>query len=290
MRKHFSTVILAIVVALAVSLVTLNYEKAPQDNTALLGKESPYDRVMRTRTIRCGYFAWPPFVIKDPNSGKLSGLYVDVAEALGSIMDLKIEWAQELNFGTYLEDLAAGRYDMECSGGWANAKRGQIVFYSRPYAYMPYVALVRPNDRRFDADPALINKPGVKVATMDGETTSILRHLRFPFTQDVSLPQNSPIADVIFNVVSGKADVTFTDTLTASEYLKENPGKLKAIRYNPPLYLIAVSPSLPPDIRMKQMVDVATDQLLNSGTIDAILKKYETGPGIFLRAALPFRN
>ncbi|MDD5587400.1 MAG: hypothetical protein PHY92_10695, partial [Alphaproteobacteria bacterium] len=132
--------------------------------------------------------------------------------------------------------------------------------------------------------------PDVKVATMDGETTSMLRRLRFPLSQDVSLPQNSPFPAVILNIVTGKADVTFTDTLTASQFIKENPGKLRAVSYTSPLYLIAVSPSLPPDIRMKQMVDVATDQLLNTGMIDAILRKYETGPGIFLRAAPPFRN
>jgi polar amino acid transport system substrate-binding protein len=290
MKKHFGPLFLAIIIAVAASFVTLKWAGMPKENAPMVKAESVYDRVMRTRTIRCGYFVWPPYVSKDPNTGAFSGLYVDFTEALGSVMDLKIEWAQELNFGTYLEDLASGRYDMECSGGWPNAKRGQIVFYSKPYAYIPVVSLVRLDEHRFDADPAAINKPDVKVATMDGETTSVLHHLRFPLSQNVSLPQNSPFSDVIQNVAGGKADVTFTDALTASQYTIQNPGKLRVVNYSSPLYLIAISPSLSPDIRMKHMLDVATDQLLYTGVIDAILRKYETEPGIFLRVAPPYRN
>ena len=57
-------------------------------------KETTYERVMRTRTIRCGYFVWPPFLTKDLNTGALSGLNYDVAEEMGKLLDLKIEWSQ----------------------------------------------------------------------------------------------------------------------------------------------------------------------------------------------------
>ncbi len=36
-------------------------------------EQSTLDRVLASATIRCGYFTWPPYIAKDPNTGKLSG-------------------------------------------------------------------------------------------------------------------------------------------------------------------------------------------------------------------------
>lgn len=41
-------------------------------------KESSYDRVMRTRTLRCGYGIFQPMIMKDPNTRKISGIFVDI--------------------------------------------------------------------------------------------------------------------------------------------------------------------------------------------------------------------
>ncbi|NTU77081.1 MAG: amino acid ABC transporter substrate-binding protein [Alphaproteobacteria bacterium] len=290
MKKALGQILLMALLAALVSLVVVRAAGTPKETTMAVKTESTYERIMRTRTIRCGYFLLPPHLSKDPNTGKMSGIYADFMDALATVTDLKIEWVQEMNFGTYLQDLADGRYDMECAGGWPNAKRGQVVFYGKPYAYIPYVALVRPDDRRFDNDPTAINNAQIKVATMDGETSSVLRRLRFPLTQDISIPQTAPISDLYLGVSFGKADITFTDALSASMYVNNNPGKLRIINHNPPLYLIAISPTFPPDERLKEMVDIATDQLLNTGVVDQILRKYDTKDAPLLRAAMPFRN
>lgn len=46
-------------------------------------KESAYDRVMRTGTIRCGYFIWPPGFSIDPNVGKRSGFFTILSKNWG---------------------------------------------------------------------------------------------------------------------------------------------------------------------------------------------------------------
>ncbi|MCB1556441.1 MAG: hypothetical protein KDJ15_03915, partial [Alphaproteobacteria bacterium] len=40
--------------------------------------DSGYDRVMRTGTIRCGYIAFPPYLMQDLNTGEFSGLAYDL--------------------------------------------------------------------------------------------------------------------------------------------------------------------------------------------------------------------
>ncbi len=252
--------------------------------------ETAYDRIMRTRVIRCGYFVWPPFLVKDANTGALSGFSHDFMAALGAALDVKIEWTQELGFASYLQDLASGRYDMECTGGWPNAKRGQLAFFSKPYAFMPSVAVARANDARFDKSLDAINAPTVTVATIDGEASAMIRDSRFPATKQASLPDIASPSDLILNVVTGKADVTFLDLVSVRQYDARYPGKIKILGLDHPVHLIALSATLPQDERLKQMIDTATDQLLNSGQIDNLLNAYEKGGRMFLRADQTFRE
>lgn len=291
MKSHFGKLVLVLAVAAVAGFAgaQIGGTRKVEQQTAM-PKESVYDRIMRTRTIRCGYFVHPPFLSKEANSGKLTGLYVDFMEALASIVGLKIEWASELNFSTFVQDIATGKFDMECAGGWANAKRGQFVFYPQPYAYIPLVAIVRDKDTRFDLDPNSLNDPQVKIATIDGESGSVVGRLRFGASKDISMPQNSSYNDLILSVITGKADATLVDFFTAVQFREANAGSIKIIKHTPPLFMVAISPTLPPDIRLKQMVDVATYQLLNTGVVEQLLRKYETEPGQFLRVALPFRN
>ncbi len=259
--------------------------------SAFAPRETAYERIMRTRTIRCGYFVWPPFTVKDPNTGVLSGFNSDFMEMLGKALDLKIEWTQDLNFGTYLQDLADGRYDMECSTGWPNAKRGQRAYFAKPFAFMPLVALVRADDTRFDQDLSLINAPSVSVATIDGETSSVIHDTKFPQAGQMSLPSNSPVSDIILNVVSHKADVTFLDIVAARQYEENNLDKVKILNPEHPISMIALGPTLPQDDRTKQMIDIAIDQLQNSGQIEALLKKYEDKNGsLFLRVNASYQH
>ncbi len=41
--------------------------------------------------------------------------------------------------------------------------------------------------------------------------------------------------------------------------------------------------------QMKQMLDVAIEDLLNGGVVDGLLTKYEPAPNTFYRVARPYR-
>jgi ABC-type amino acid transport substrate-binding protein len=282
-------ILLALAAGFAGSALHKATSSSPVELNGAQARESTYERVMRTGVIRCGYIVWPPLLSKDPNTGAISGLAHDTTEALAAALNLRVEWAQEMSFATYLQDIETGKYDMECSGGWPNALRGKIDYYTKPYAYVPLVAVVRADDERFKA-PEDFNKPDVKIAITDGETSSIVYKARFPVATAVSLPQNTSASDMILNVVTGKADFTLLDTVSVMAYQNANPGKVKSVAFSTPLHLIALSATIPPDDRYRQMLDVATDQLLNNGAIETIIKKYDPDQKIFLRVASPARS
>ena len=179
---------------------------------------------------------------------------------------------------------------MECTGGWPNAERGEHVYFGKPYAYIPLATVVRASDDRFNLNWDAINDASVTVATLDGETSSVIRNSRFPKSRRISLPSNAPPTDLLMNIETQKADVTFFDLFSAKQYIEKNPGKLKIVNYQKPVYLITLTPTLPQDDRFKQMIDLTIEQMLLSGEIESLLRKYEPSASMFLRVNDPYKT
>ncbi len=251
-------------------------------------KESAYNRVMRTGVLKCGYFTWPPYFIKDPNTGSFSGVFHDYTEALAKNLGLKVEWVGEMNFGTFLEDINNGRYDLECTGGWPNAQRGKLAFYTQPIYYIAIVPFVRADDVRFKTMKS-INSKDVRVAVIDGENGQFIRKNRFPDTQETALPQTATGTDALMNVMTGKADIAFTDLYSGLEFSAANKGSLKPLFKDRPLQMFQQNMTLPRgDTELKNMLDIATEELTSTGQMDEILDKYEKHKGSFYRLAKPY--
>ncbi len=250
--------------------------------------ESVYDRVIRTGKIRCGYIVWPPFINKDPNTNKYSGIIYDFASTLAKSMELDLVMAEEFGLATYLQDLNNGRFDVECSGGWSNARRGKLAEYSMPIAYFPIVAVGRIDQKQNDSELDWINDSSIKVSVIDGETSSVVRNLAFPKSQAVELPNIQNSSDLLMQVVTKKADVTFTDVPSILTFQKNNPGKVKILS-NSPVRIVPINMALPAGaFRLKGAIDTAIQELLNDGVIDSILDKYDPEKKIILRVAKPY--
>lgn len=280
-------IIAAVFLSIIAAYVTVQVTNKPHE-IKTTAKETTYERVMRTGTIRCGYMIWPPATIRNEATGEMSGIMVEYIEALGKVLNLKIDWSQELNLATYLEDLNTGKIDLECSGGWPNALRGKKVEYSMPFYFLPMYAYGRVNDNRFDNNYKTIDMSDVTIATSDGGADEILRQRRFPHSGAYSLPQVAQLADRIIAVTSGKADLVFIDSAAFLEYDRANPGKLRQVK-GEPLRVMANNLSFAAgDFRLQQMLNTATNELLYDGMIDRILDKYEPTPGTFLHVAKPY--
>lgn len=280
-----STILIAALVSCAVTYFSNPHAVNPGTTSR---KESVYERVIRTGTIRCGYGLWAPALMKDPNTGKLSGIYYDYVEQLGKELGLKIEWAQELDLSTYLQDLNNGRIDLECSGGWPNAFRGKFVDYTTPIYFNPVYLYARTG---FKVDPNhlnALNTPDVRFSVMEGETSAIYREKIWPKTTVYTTLGSAPIMDYIMALRYKKADVALCDHMSIKPWLKQNPGAIYRVS-NTPVFFIANNMSVPAnETRFLNMLNTATQQILYSGDIERILKKYDVDPDEALRVALPY--
>lgn len=285
----------ALSLSLIISLVIIALVSAGcrQNTGGVAANSTPslYDRVTQSGKIRAAYVVAEPFVMKDPNSGKLSGIFVEALEQAGKNLGLQIEWAEEASWGTMIEGLQANRYDLVSSGIWANSSRAKQVDFTIPLVYSGIGVYVRPNDNRFTGNLNAINSETVKIATIDGEMSDIISKTDFPKTQKESLPQLSDVSQVLLSVSQGKADVTFMQPFNAEQFLKSNPGTLKNIAAERPIRVFGNTMIFKPgEVQFKTMLNTALEELLNSGEIDRLIDKYETVPGGFYRVGLPYRS
>ncbi len=81
------------------------------------------DRIAKTKQLKIGVNAiYPPMEYKDPETGKLVGFDVDLANALAKELGVTVVW-QEAGFDQLLPSLTTGRIDMILSGLSDNPER-----------------------------------------------------------------------------------------------------------------------------------------------------------------------
>jgi ABC-type amino acid transport substrate-binding protein len=251
---------------------------------------SVYDRVTQSGTIRASYAVYPPYCIKDPNTGKMSGLFVDVLEEAGRRLGLKVEWTEEVGWGSIFEGLNANRDDVFGAGLWQNASRSKAAAFSNPIIFNPIMVWVRSGDTRFnEKDFESLNSPKVKISVQDGAVEDLISKSDYPLAARVSVPQLSPWTDVLLNITSRKADLTFAEPAAVDLFLDKNPGTLtdidpeNPIRVFPNAYAFKLG-----EVKLQEMLNGALDEMIDDGTMEKLIRKYEHHPGEFYRVAKPY--
>jgi polar amino acid transport system substrate-binding protein len=282
-RIHFSIIFVASLFA-----VSACDRKSSPDLTS---QNNAYDRVIKTKTLRVAYISYPPSFIKDANTAAYSGVMHEVLQEMAKRMEIKVEYVEETAWGTMIEAVNSGRVDIVCTGLWPNATRGKLVDFSDPVYFSPIKAYVKAGNTAFDGNLSAINSKDVKIAAIDGEMTSIIAKADFPGATVQAYPQTTDIGQMLQEINTGKAEVTFVEPAVASEYAQKNPGVIEEVKGVPPLRVfpnvLMTSKSEP---RLLSMLNIAMAEVANTGVIDRIVSKYEKAPGIFLRRQLPYRS
>ena len=287
MNNRLSTLVLAAVVAAGVAFGTAKFT-GTTPSSEIKTSNGTLEKVVSSGVIRCGYVPYPPGFIKDPNTGEISGIFPEVLEKAAENLGLKVEWAEEVGWGTMVEGLNAGRYDMIGSPVWPTGPRVRVADFSIPIYYSGVEAYVRADDIRFDSGLEILNDPQFSIATTDGEVTELIAQQDFPQAKRVSLPQLTDLSQLLLTVADGKADITIAEPQAAYQFMQKNPGRIKAAQPGKPLRLSANDMMLQQaDEPFRRMIDLAVDDLHNSGIVDKILRKYEPYPNAYYRRSNP---
>lgn len=288
MRFQFLAVTL---LSAAVAYVTTTHFSVKSASTET-ERESTIDRIKRTKTLRCGYVPYNPLIIKDPKTGEISGIGADIHKRIADMLGAKVEWAAEVSWSTYIEDLRTSRFDMLCNLDLTFPPYVGTLSTNLPVLYTIATAWVRPEDApRFLGKPAdVFNSPDITVSAVDGTMPLEITRHDFPQAKIFGMP---PLTDYMFNlmnVADKKADVTFVEKVFGEQFLKANPGKLVNVTpEDKPLRVYAYSiPTLPGDTKTKEAMESAISYMVNNGEIDQIIRKYGAEKGYYV-ASQPYR-
>lgn len=235
--------------------------------------EPAYKRIMKTSTIRCGYGIAEPWLYIDPNSKKVMGLAADVINAIAKKLSLKVEWTQEIGWGMIGLALNENRIDVGCSSLWITGSRARSVLFTDAYVYNPLYVYVRQDDAHFKA-LADINKPEARFTIIDGEISALLKSRYFPRATPVALVASATPSDAFIQVVTQKSDAVIADLSMVDAFHKNNDKKLRRIGNEPLVAYGAGYPVAKGEYSLKHMMDAALNELLMTGELQAIIKKY----------------
>ena len=287
--NRFSTLLLAALISILAAYGTIKLA-GPQATAPAAKKETSYERVMRTRVLRCAWGDWPPVVLtKDPKTGELTGIAKDIVEAAAKALSLKVEWTEETGWGNWAESLKTGRADSFCGAVWPMAAEGREVRYSVPFYYNPVYGYARADDTRFDKGLEAANDPSIRISGQDGEISEIIARAHFPKAQFVGQPQMTDLMLIFLNVAENKADLVFNAPDVAGGYIDKNPGKLKRVTPEPFEFYPSTMAFRMDSPDLAQMFDTAITEMRNNGIIEMILKAHNAPPDQFLRVARPFQ-
>lgn len=284
-------IVVVVVSAIVAATVAWGVHTATQSGGSSQYASDAYDRVFSSKTLNCGYIEYPPALMRDPHSGKITGIFAEAVETAAHNLGLTVVWKEEVQWGTMIEGLDTNKYDAICSSVWSNSARWARADFTIPLYYSGIDAYVRAGDHRFDNDIFSANRPDIHVATIDGDTSQIIAHQLFPQAATLSLPQLADYSQLLLTVKEGKSDITFAEPYYALLFAKNNPGSIENATPLKPLRVFGNAVMVRKgETRLRTTLDGALTELINDGTVDKLVNKYAGGSGAYYPVATPYRT
>jgi ABC-type amino acid transport substrate-binding protein len=265
-------VIIAILVIAAILLIANSF--IFKSGGSPLSSQSLDEKVISSGEIRVGYIIYPPLLMKDEATGKLTGISYDLVEEAAKKLNLKTNWVEEVGWGTAIEGLKTRRYDILGTQMWPNSSRAREAIFSVAPMNSNIYAYTKAGDNRFTNGLTGLNSPEYTISALDGEMSSIVAKEDYPQAKTNTLPQTGSMSEVLLNMTGGKADITFIEPSVANDFLKQNPGKIERVGDTPVRTFGNSFAFARGEDSMVNMWNIAIGELINNGTVDRTLEKY----------------
>lgn len=209
---------------------------------------------------------YPPFEMRD-SAGNLTGVSVDLAEAIGKHLGRRVEFVP-MDFQGLEPALKTGKIDAIISSMTASPERAKRIAFSKPYVENGLCLLV----------PAASNLEGIehldqpeRTVVVRTGTTGHTYASQF-LTKAKVIPQE--LAESCANeVLNGNVDAFLYDQLSVLEYASRHPGKVKAIAkpFQKEPWAVAVRKE---DTALLDGINAALDAMSDDGPLARAFDKY----------------
>ena len=215
---------------------------------------------------------WPEYQrisFRDPRTGQLSGLDIDLANALGADLRRKVVFVDS-SFVTLVQDLHGNRCDVAMFGIAMLPQRMQQLQFSTPYLQSDIYAVTTRTSRvvRQWSD---IDQPGVLIGVQSGTfmVKVMAQRLRHAELVSIGLPQTREQ-----ELIAGRVDVFMTDYPYGRSLLENTdwaallppPASFHALPY--------AHASKPGDAEWHATLNAFVDRIRRDGRLEAAARRH----------------
>ncbi len=206
---------------------------------------------------------FPPFEYTE--NGKRVGFDVELIEAIGKVLNKKIEWT-EIDFKGLIPGILSKRFDVAASAIYITDERKKVVAFSDPYYPGGLVIMTRKGDTRIQSADDL---KGKKVTVQVGTKSVGFLKDNIPGAERIEVEKNQEMFQL---VEVGRADAAVTGKPAAKVYARTR-GTLQVVEKQLTVeeYGFAIAKEQPELV--KQFND-ALKKLKADGTYQKLVDKY----------------
>jgi cyclohexadienyl dehydratase len=251
----------ALAVALSVAAPAAAQSPAP----------SRLDDIIARGTLRVGMTGdYAPFAAFDPATGSFKGFDVDMAEALGKALGVRIEYVRT-SWPKLMTDFTADRFDIAMGGVSITLDRQKKGLFSAPILREGKTPIARCTDQDKFATLDAIDRPRTRVIVNPGGTNERFARAHVKQAEITVYPDNVTIFD---QIAGGKADLMMTDASETRYQQKLHPGVLCAIHPDKPFDFAEKAYWLQRDVALKAFVDQWLHIERETGGFQALYRRW----------------
>lgn len=251
-------------------------------------KETSFERVVRTNTIRCGYYTWPGMIEKDVNTGEMKGFLSTFMPVLAKELGVKVEWTEEVAYDQMMQGLLTQRYDVLCSPIVDLPNRARAGLFSQPIFFWPTYAYVRSNSPYTSVSQ--LNRPKVRFVGLEGDFSATFGRQAFPSAQHLAISSAQGFTQAFLDVATNKGDVILNEPYQAKQFMAHNPGKIRQLPgesvYLAPI-VFAVAPA---EWQLQQYLNSGLRSLHAQGLVDKLVAADKDKAPIVVPVAKPYET
>jgi peptide/nickel transport system substrate-binding protein len=213
--------------------------------------------------------AYPPFNYIDEATNEPVGWDYDAWEEICQRLNCVPNFTEAAWEGLF-EAMAAGEYDVAADGITFTEERDEIVDFSEPYVIVGQVILVRVDEEEITGKDTLVSMTektvGVQIATTNEMVAmDTVGEDRISSFDTFDMPVEA--------LKAGDVDAVIIDTVAATGFMNENPGRLKVVGdplspYDPLAF------AFPPGSDLIGPVNAALAEMEADGTLDALYQAW----------------
>jgi cyclohexadienyl dehydratase len=227
---------------------------------------SRLDEIIKRGTLRVGMTGdYRPFTYRDKTNSTFTGFDVDMAQALGKALGVKVEFVQTA-WPQLMKDFEADDFDIAMGGISITLDRQKKGFFSSPIMREGKTPIARCADQGKYQTLVDIDKQGTRVITNPGGTNERFARANVKNAEIKVYGDNVTIFD---EIAKGDADLMMTDSSETLYQQKLHPGVLCAVHPDKPFDFAEKAYWMQRDVALKAFVD----QWLHMATEDGTYRK-----------------